>query len=131
MAGALEQYSANLGMVQISTANGSRNGTGPMGTLITGASNGTLIKSLTIKAEGDTSQGMIRFFIDDGGGTVTLYDEVYVPAHTASSLVGTFGITRYSGMTLKSGYILKVATEQAEVFNIFADGSDWTNCSCT
>jgi hypothetical protein len=48
------QYTANTGMVKISTANSNLDGSGTLGTVLTGASNGTLIKTVTVKATSNT-----------------------------------------------------------------------------
>lgn len=78
------QYTANTGCVTISTANSNLDGTGTLGTVLTGASNGTLIKSIIVKAQTNTTQGMIRLFVN-GGGATELIAEIEVPAVTKSS----------------------------------------------
>lgn len=118
------QYTANTGIVTISTANTNTDGTGTLGTVLTGASNGTLIKSITIKAQGNTTQGMIRLFVT-GGGVTDLIAELPVPAVTATADEGTFEVYTPTNYTLKSGYVLKAATQNAESFNVFAEGLDW------
>ncbi|MEK6616874.1 MAG: hypothetical protein AABZ32_12350 [Bacteroidota bacterium] len=66
------QYTANTGMAVISTANGETDGSGTLGTVLTspasGAS-GTLVKTVTIKAQGNTTHGMVRLFVYDGDTT--------------------------------------------------------------
>jgi hypothetical protein len=119
------KYSANTGLALISTANSNLNGTGTLGSVITGASNGTLIKSITIKAIGNTTRGMIRLFIYDGSNTRIL-EEIKIPAVTKSSIDHSFEITLYINYTLKAGYTLKASTENAETFAITANGLDWT-----
>jgi len=118
------QYSANTGMVKISTANTNLDGTGTLGTVITGASNGTLIKTVTIKATGNTSQGMVRLFIYDGTNT-RLLKEIDIPTMTASATDRAFEIRCNLDYRLKSGYILKASTQVANNFNVIAEGLDF------
>ena len=118
------QYTANTGIVAISTANSNLDGTGTIGTVLTGASNGTLVKSVTIKAQGDTTAGMVRLFVT-GGGNTRLIAEIEIPAVTKSSVDATFEQYLEINYALKSGYVLKASTEKAETFNIIAEGLDW------
>jgi hypothetical protein len=118
------QYTANTGCVTISTANSNLDGTGTLGTVLTAASNGTLVKSIIIKAQGNTTQGMIRLFVN-GGGATELISEINVPAITKSSTDPSFEIYMELNYALKSGYILKAATQNAETFNVIAEGLDW------
>lgn len=118
------QYTANTGLVSISTANSNLDGTGTLGDIITGASNGTLIKSVTIKAQVSTTQGMVRLYIK-GGGNTRLLDEVEVPALTKSSYAPSFEKRIEMNLQLKSGYILQASTQNAEAFNVIAEGLDW------
>jgi hypothetical protein len=118
------QYTANTGLVKISTANSNRDGTGTLGTVLTGASNGTLIKNVFIKATGTTSQGMIRLFVYDGSNT-RLLREIDVDPVTPSATDFSF-VERVSlDFVLKSGHILKASTEIANNFNIIAEGLDF------
>ena len=118
------QYTANTAMVTISTANSNLDGSGTLGTILTGASNGTLIKTVTIKATGDTSFGMIRFFVYEGTNTKILF-EVNVPDMNQTNREPAFEVTVPVNYVLKSGGILKAATQNAESFNIIAEGLDW------
>ncbi|HWY11721.1 MAG TPA: hypothetical protein VN026_10370 [Bacteroidia bacterium] len=121
------QYTANTGWCSISTANANLDGTGAgLGTVLTGASNGTLIKSVMIKATTSTTEGMIRLFIDDGAGHINLIREIHVPAITKASINPAFEVKLVLNMTLKSGYILKASTQVANTFNVIAEGLDWT-----
>lgn len=126
------QYTANTGMVVISTANTNRNGSGTLGSVITGASNGTLIKTVTIKSNetAGTTAGMVRLFVyyNDGmGHTETrLLREIKIPATTRTGINPTFSITVDLNFILLSGEILKASTEIGEDFVVVADGLDWT-----
>lgn len=119
------QYIANTGIGVISTANTNLDGTGTLVNILTGASNGTLIKTVTIKARVSTTQGMVRLFIYDGFNTKLLL-EVEIPAVTKSASEPAFEITIPLNLTLKSGCILKASTEKAETFNVIAEGLNWS-----
>jgi len=83
------KYTTQLGLVIISTANTNRDGSGTIGSLVTGASNGTLIKRIIIKSQVSTTQGMVRFYHYDGT-TTRLLREVPVPALTQAAHDKTF-----------------------------------------
>ncbi|MCC7452928.1 MAG: hypothetical protein IT222_02080 [Crocinitomix sp.] len=122
------QYTAKTGMVKISTANSNLDGSGNLGTVITGGSNGTLIKHVIIKATGtgnaSTSQGMIRLFIDDGTN-IRLLKEVDIPSTGQSSTDETFETILSLDFKLESGFVLKASTQNANAFNIIAEGLDF------
>lgn len=122
------QYTANTGMVKISTANANLDGTGTLGTVITGAGNGTLIKNVIIKATGtgatSTAQGMVRLFITDGANT-RLLTEVEIPAMGQSSTDPTFETVLPLNFKLKSGAVLKASTQNANGFNVIAEGLNY------
>lgn len=122
------QYTANTGMVKISTANANLDGTGTLGTVITGASNGTLIKNVIIKATGtgaaSTSQWVVRLFITEGGNT-RLLTEVTIAAMGQSSTNPTFEIVLPLNFKLESGAVLKASTQLANGFNVIAEGLNY------
>ena len=118
------QFTANTGLVTISTANSNLDGTGTLGTILTGAANGTLIKSITIKAHGTTTQGMVRLFIYNG--TITkLFREILVPAITPAATTRAFETYLSINYALQSGDILYASTQNAETFGVIAEGLDF------
>lgn len=122
------KYTANTGLAQISTANTNLDGSGTLGSVITGASNGTIIQNITIKSTGTTTSGMIRLFLYDGSNT-RLLEEIPVRATTPSATAHSFSTSidfEGKGFFLKSGWILKASTEKGETFNITAEGLDLT-----
>lgn len=119
------QYTANTAMAAISTANSNLDGTGTLGTILTGASNGTLIKSVSIKSTGNTTVGMVRLFVHDGANSSYLLLEVPVPKNAQAATNPAWETQITLDFTLKSGYILKASTQNAENFNIIAEGMDW------
>lgn len=118
--------SVALGMVQISTANTNRDGTGTMGTLLTAGANGTRIDRLVIKATVTTTAGMVRFFVHDGTNT-RLIREVVVSAITVGASTSAFesDLVTPDLYLPTSSYQLRVSTEKAETFNVFAFGGSY------
>jgi hypothetical protein len=119
------QYTAKNGIAVIATANSNLDGTGTIGSIITAASNGTLIKRLYLKATGNTTEGMIRIYVYDGSNS-RIIQEVQVPSITCSGTTPAFETVLELNLTLKSGYILKASTQKAETFNVIAEALDWT-----
>ncbi len=118
------RYSVNTGMVTISTSNVRRDGTGTMGDVITGASNGTVIKSVIIKAQTNTTEGMVRLFIYNGVSNPFLLAEIPVPNITKSARDKSFEANLDLDLFLQPGDVLKASTENAETFNVIALGLD-------
>lgn len=110
-----------VGMVQISTINTARDGSGTMGTLITGATDGTRIRRIDMKATVTTTAGMLRFFMHDGTNT-RLWFEVPVSAATPSATVEAWSASKVFAdpPILPSTYEIRVSTEKGETFNIIA-----------
>jgi hypothetical protein len=118
-------YTANTQFQILNTANSNLNGTGTVASLLTASSNGTLIKSVTIKATGSTAVGMIRLFVS-GGGNTRLLREIEVPMITPAANSPAFETKVDLNFCLLSGYILKGSTENADNFNVITEGLDWT-----
>ena len=115
-----------IGMAQISTANTNRDGTGTLGTVVSGGSNGTRIDRVTVAATVTTTAGMVRLFLYDGTNT-RLLAELPVTAITVAASVAGFTQTLAfaNGLVLPSGWALKASTHNAETFNVFAFGGDF------
>jgi len=122
-------FTPKIGMVQISTANTNRDGTGTLGTVITGATDGTRITRIVVKAIVTTTAGMVRLFIEDGSSNIHLWREVVVTAITVAASVGGFvAVLEFlddRALILPSGYMLKASTHNAETFNVIAEGGDY------
>ena len=119
------QYTANTGLATISTANANLDGTGSITNLILpNLIPGLQIKTISIKATGNTTHGMIRVFVSDVT-TNRLLQEIDVPAVTSSSIDPTFETTVNLDYDLDSNHWLKVSTQNAESFNVIAEGMDW------
>jgi hypothetical protein len=120
------QYTANTGVVNIATANTNLDGTGTLGTVLTASGSGTpgtLIKTVTIKAQVSTTAGMVRLYVV-GGGSTELISEVEVPAVTKGANDPSFEVTLELNYFLKATYVLKASTQNAESFNVIAEGLD-------
>jgi len=76
---------ANTGIVTISVANPNLNGTGTLVTLITGAENGTIVKSVIVKAAMPVTTGMVRLFVGPDGTYPDFNDENRVHGFQKSS----------------------------------------------
>lgn len=114
-----------IGMVKIATINTATDGSGTLGTVITGSTDGTKITSVTIKAEVSTTAGMVRLFIDNGT-TIHLIYEQNIAAITKSATVAAFyNNIFFDDLILPSGYILKAGTEKGESFSIIAFGGNY------
>lgn len=113
-----------IGMVQITAANTNRDGTGTLGTLYTGDTTGTVVARFRIVAPGSaTTAGMIRFFLDDGTNKRLIYERrvtAITPSATVKCYEDEFEV---SDLGLKDAtWSLKVATHNAETFNVFMYG---------
>ena len=116
-----------IGIAQISTTNTGRDGTGTLGSVLTGVAAGTRIDRVEIQATVTTTAGMVRLFIDDGTN-IRMVREIPVSAITVSATVGGFNaiVDFPEGLVLPSAsHVLKAGTEKAETFNVFAFGGDF------
>ena len=115
-----------IGAQRISTANPNRDGTGTIATLVSAGLSGCRIDSVSIKAVGSTSQGMIRFFLLNSG-TYRFLTEDQVDPVTASGVDKTHEsyIEFGGGLILETGWSLCVSTEVADTFDVIAFGGDF------
>ena len=136
MPGPLFAQSVKTGQALISSANTGRDGSGSMGTVLTAGGNGSVITAIFLQSAGAVgvaiTAGMIRLFIDTGGGAIRLFKEVPVQAVTPTASVPGWSdmLTPGNGLPpgglrLQPGFILKAATQIAENFNVVADFGDF------
>ncbi len=119
------QYTANTGIGVLTTANANLDGsTGAYVTVLTAASSGTFVKTVTIKARGNTTHGIVRLFVYDGV-TTRLIREVDIPAQTISSTDPAFETSIVLNLHLEVNAILKASTQNSETFSVIAEGLDW------
>jgi len=126
------QYTAHTTIGQVYVANNYLDGSGTVQSLITGAANGTTVKSITIKATMPVTTGMIRFFVGSGSGIFSLYREVPIATTpmlastpTPPLIMQTFEIALEGGLKLENNYTLYASTQNGEIFNIIVEGMDW------
>lgn len=118
----------HIGMVAIATANTNRDGTGTIGTVITGTTYGTRISRIQIKATVTTTAGTVRLFIHDGAAYF-LWREIIVTAITVGASTAAFEYTLEllgeRALILPNAYSLRASTEKAENFNVTAEAGDY------
>lgn len=114
-----------IGTVNIATANTNRDGTGTVATLITGASTGTRIAEIVIKARVTTTAGQVRVFLHDGTNFF-FFDEIAVAAATPSNSVQSTRVsTSYANLVLpNASWSVRVSTHNAESIDVTAFGAD-------
>lgn len=119
-----------LGFASVSTANTARDGTGTIADILTGASTGTKIEEVVLKATGDPADSIVTLFVHDGTA-YRLYDEFDLadPAAASNTVTG-FRIARtYDNLVLPStSFKLAAAITvalTAGVINVFAHGGDF------
>lgn len=117
------QYTGNTGFVEISSAEPNLDGRSAL-TVLTAGSSGAFIKTVRVKAKGNTTRGMVRLFIYEGANT-RIIAEVDVPALTRSSNVPSFEVVVPINYHLEANGLLKATTEKAENFYVIAEGYDW------
>lgn len=114
-----------MGIAAISAANTNRDGTGTIVDVITGAAVGTRIERITIAATSTTTAGVVRLYLYDGTNT-RLWKEVLVAAVTPSTTVSPFqSILSNQGLNLPSTFKLRASTNNAESFNVVAEGGSY------
>lgn len=129
------KFTANTGIVNISTANSNLDGTGIVGTVLTAGTTangfkGCRINSITVKAMQNTTKGMVRLFIQDTSGTKKLLTEIPVPYVTFSSKEQSFANTIYfDPLNIAPGYSILASTQNGESFFVTADAEDWNYVS--
>lgn len=121
---------ANLGLATISVANSNLNGSGTIVPVIVGTHTGTVVRSIIIKAQGNTTEGMVRLFIDDTSN-ISLYREVRIPASVQSLTEKSFSVTFDDELLLDNGYTLYAATQNGDTFNVIAKGISYFQNTCS
>lgn len=128
------QYTASprLEVSKLSVANTALDGTGTLvSAFAAGATKGSRIDMLTLKALGTTTAGMIRLFVDNGTGAQLIY-EIQVVASTPGGSAPAFSYRMLPTDTdsilplvLPVGSTLKASTQNAEAINIAVMGGDF------
>lgn len=122
------KYNANTGIGQVTTTNSTLDGSTPIVDILTAASNGTQIQTITIKSIVNTTAGMIRLYFYNGT-TSFLFTEIPVVATTKSGTAHSFSsrfLFNGNGFALQSTYHLKATTQNSESTNVIAEALDWS-----
>lgn len=137
MATTTVKLSSMMGIGQVNTANTNMDGTGAVVPICTGsATYGTVITSITVKARGNTTPGMVRIFIEDLSSNRFLFEEFPVYANdinTNYGIIDSFSSTLVfpmGSLKLPAGWQLLASTQNSEVFNVIAEGFDQDYCPC-
>jgi hypothetical protein len=118
-------YTARTKYATVTTANPNLNGSGTINTLITAQTNGTLVKTLIIKAQESTGQGIIRFFIIDGiTGSAQLLMEFNLSVVTDSPRDPAFYKVIPFDYFLESGDSIGVSISVNKIVNVIAEALD-------
>jgi hypothetical protein len=115
-----------LAVVQVTTANTARDGSGTPVTVFTAGASGSLLEKVRVCSTGTVTAGVVRLFVHDGTNA-RLLKELMVTATTPSTSVEAFSVeyTPPGGaLFLPSGYSLRATTHNTETFNVFAQGAD-------
>jgi uridylate kinase len=114
-------------LVQATTANTARDGSGTLATVTTGVAAGAVIEEVTVVAIATTALGMVRFFLStDNGATKRLIFELRVPVITVGTSTPAFTshVDALVGLVLTgTTSILYASTNNTETFNILVQKS--------
>lgn len=111
----------------ISTANTNRDGTGTIGDIFQGGTNGSEVKRLTIQATGTTTAGMIRLYTKISS-TYYLIKEIPVDAITAAATTEVYRsqVVFDPPLTVQGDtYYVSASTNNAETFKLTFEGYDY------
>lgn len=124
---------ANTSITTVSVGNTNLDGSGTLAHILTAGGNGAIVRSITIKATGPVTQGMVRLFVGDSSATVvSLYKEVPIPTSpvlastpTPSPVLETFTVVLKGDLKLLAGFKLYATTQNSETFNIMVESVNW------
>lgn len=110
--------------LKVSAANTNRDGSGTIVYSSPAPVQGRVVQAVKFAAEGTTTAGNLRMFIDDGTGGVghaRMWDEESsagsTPSATVLPITGYFDVP-VAGLALQSGYRLGFAVNNAEAYDI-------------
>ena len=110
----------NGALAQAAIANAGRDGSGTVVTVFTAGKFGARIERLIVKAVVTTTAGMLRLFLQSGGTTRLIHEEL-VTAITASATVAAFSAVISGGafpLVMAPDAVLIACTEKAEAMNV-------------
>ncbi len=106
------KYTAVYGQALLSTANTNLDGTGTIASpLRGGATAGTLVKTITLKAQLAVTRGMVRLYVEDGTPNTDIVAEIEIPAASQDNIQETYAISICVDYMLKADYYLKASIE--------------------
>jgi len=117
-----------IGSVNLTAANTALDGTGTINTLAQGATGGTRVVEIVVKAAATSAAAQIGIFLSiDSGTTWRLSDQIAVTAVTVSSTVASFRASRsYGNLCLADAtHRIGVTTTIAQSTNIQALGGNF------
>ena len=125
---------SHTGITALSGADPSLTGAGASFVFAAGSPNGSIVKSIIIKAAQASLQGMVRIYIKDPAASVLyLYKEVPIPPTPSAPSVPVptpqyimYETILQGDLKLNAGFEIWAATQNKETFNIFVEGLDWT-----
>lgn len=111
--------SPSTSFCQATVANTARDGTGTLVDLTAAApAAGKRVDAIDLAAAGAVTAGVVRLFLSDGT-THRLWKEILVTATTPSATVAvwTYSLVLPKPLILKSGWLIKMSTHNAEAIN--------------
>jgi hypothetical protein len=112
----------------ITTANTGLTG-GTIGTVFTAPSsgtNGSFIKSITIKAMQSTNEGMVRLWVGPDDTHFNCFQEIYIPQTTQSAFEPSFKQVVNLNLSIEEGYLIGASTQLSQSFAITVEAVSWT-----
>lgn len=118
---------ARIGIGNTATANTAVNGTGTITPVIAGATGGTRVLEIVVKAQASTTACQVGIFLSlDSGATWTLFDQISVLGATDGTNTATARVSRfYANLTLaSSAHQIGFTTKLAQSTSVIALGGD-------
>lgn len=128
------EFSAITGLAIIDIANAELEGFTNTQLVFTAGGNGAFIRKVFIKAINQVTDGMVRLFVHNSSGSKsTLICEVAIPVTPNLTVTPIpyfvqqlFETTVKLDLKLSAGEKLYASTQNAEIFNVIAEGLNWT-----
>jgi hypothetical protein len=116
-----------LALLNVATANTARDGTGTIGTLVTGVATGTVVDRIRWKGVVASTAGMLRFFLHDGSTYFLIHEETIGATGAISGTVQSAeGEWAPDDLILPSAsHSVRVSTNNAESINVCAHVRDY------
>jgi len=117
------QYEAVTGEAQIYD--------GTLVPIIRAHCNGMIVRTITIKAPGNSRLGKIEFYLQKDKQTI-LWQEVVTPSKIQYPTIKAYQKTFNVSLCMQAGYVLLAALngQKGDLYNIIAEGVCFTNCPC-